>query len=199
MQAFARALRARNSEWLQTLSRALQQHGVGGLFCERSEGATAAAAFADIAVQLHWGYVRPRSAARAYFSLPCHVAARAHCSAWLQEAQPPLHRDACNRCAAKAVHCNIAQRAARSVLHLALSLHGQRRLVFLAANADASAHEWQPRQVAFSRQHYLLQPQSGCILLPQEHVLTQQRGKIPTLPRPHLSLQLPQYPHMRIS
>ena len=117
----------------------------------------------------------------------------------MQEAQPPLHRDACNRCAAKAAHRDIAQRAARSVLHLALSLHGQRRLVFLAASADASAHEWQPRQVAFSRQRYLLQPQTGRILLPQEHVLTQQRGKIPTLPRPSLSLQLPQPPHTRMS
>jgi hypothetical protein len=65
------------------------------------------------------------------------------------------------------------------LLHLAVSLHGQRQLVYVASSADADSHGWQLQQVAFSCQQYLLQPDSGAVTLQQQHVLTQQSGDNP--------------------
>jgi len=63
-----------------------------------------------------------------------------------------------------------------SLLHLAVSLHGERQLIYHAANLEGCTGMWQPHQVAFSCQPYLLDPISGRVLLLQEHVLPQKSG-----------------------
>ncbi len=67
------------------------------------------------------------------------------------------------------------------MLHLAGSLHGRRELVFDAAScegADATGGgAWLHRQVAFSCQRYLLQPESCRVSLPRGHVLSQSCGE----------------------
>jgi hypothetical protein len=64
-----------------------------------------------------------------------------------------------------------------SLLHLALSLHGHRQLLFHAASAQDCSGAWQPRQVAFSCQRYMMRPEGGGVSLMQEHVLTQRCGE----------------------
>jgi hypothetical protein len=62
VQAFAQALRIKNSAWLLRLSLALEEYGIGSLFYQRGHAACGPA-FADVAVQLHWGDVRQRCTA----------------------------------------------------------------------------------------------------------------------------------------
>jgi hypothetical protein len=67
--------------WLHDLSGRLQDADVHSCFGH-------ALAFADVAVQLHWGDVS---------SAPKRCGDLLGNSALSQEAQPPLHMDACNR------------------------------------------------------------------------------------------------------
>ena len=71
----------------------------------------------------------------------------------------------------------------RSLLHLALSLHGHRQLIFHAASAQDCSGAWQRRQVAFSCQQYMLGTEGGGVSLMQEHVLTQRCGGLRAAPR----------------
>jgi hypothetical protein len=78
----------------------------------------------------------------------------------------------------------------RSLLHLALSLHGHRQLIFHAASAQDCSGAWQRRQVAFSCQHYMLRPEGGVVSLMQEHVLSQQCGG-PRAPFAYIRIHAP--------